>query len=253
MSAAVAGRIDVLAKKHSVRSPAEFRQMPSEYQELAAHLMLVHTEGEITGADDYVRLFYPLAPNAYEKQVCCERAAEEVNHFMLGARVLADLGVDTEYMLAQDMFERPLYPNDLVRDVRTWMERGVFSFLGEAVVLDHLLEFAESSYKPFADIFVERIIPDEHTHVAHGFRIIREACETPAGRHAAQEALDRFWPIVLDLFGRSDSKRSPEYVRWGLRLTTNSELRGRFITKTKPRLAALGLRSPDDRLGRKFL
>lgn len=156
------------------------------------------------------------------------------------------------HMVSQDMFERPLYPNDLVRDVRTWMERGIFSFLGEAVVLDHLMEFAEASYKPFADIFTERIIPDEHTHVAHGYRIIREACETPAGRLAAQEALDRFWPIVLDLFGRSDSKRSHEYQKWGLRLTSNAELRDRFIRKAKPRLAALGLRAPDDQLGRKF-
>lgn len=253
MSVVISRETAVLAKKHSVRSPIEFRQMPSEYQELAVHLMLVHTEGEITGADDYVRVFYPMAPSAYEKQVCCERAAEEVTHYILGAGVLQDLGVDTSFMLKQDMLERPLYPNDLVRDVRTWHERGIFSFLGEAVVLEHLMEFAESSYKPFADIFTERIIPDEHTHVAHGYRIIKDACETAAGRRAAQEALDRFWPIVLDLFGRSESHRSPGYVKWGLRLTTNSELRDRFIRKTKPRLVALGLRAPEDRLNRKFL
>jgi hypothetical protein len=33
------------------------RHMPKEYQDVVTHLMLVHTEGELTGADDYVQLF----------------------------------------------------------------------------------------------------------------------------------------------------------------------------------------------------
>ncbi|MDF3835384.1 phenylacetate-CoA oxygenase subunit PaaI [Cupriavidus basilensis] len=245
--------IKVRAARHSVQSAEAFHQMPNEYQALATHLMLVHTEGELTGADDYTRIFYPLAPTALEKFVCCERAAEEMNHYMLGAAVLQELGIDTSHMLGQDMMERPLYPNELVRGVETWMERGIFSFLGEAVVLDHLLEFAESSYQPFAKIFIDQIIKDEHIHVAHGYRIVKQACEAPAGRAAAQEALNRFWPIVLDLCGKTDSVRTPLYVEWGLRQTTNAELRDRFIRKTRPRLQSLGLAVPDDLVNRRYL
>jgi ring-1,2-phenylacetyl-CoA epoxidase subunit PaaA len=237
----------------SVKTPDEFLQMDAEYQALAKHLMLVHTEGEITGADDYTRIFYKLAPNAYEMQVCCERAAEEVHHYMLGAEVLQGIGVDTSFMLAQDMMERPYYPNELVRGVETWMERALFSFLGEAVVLDHLYEFAESSYAPFAEIFTKTIIKDELVHVAHGRRIVRHACYSPAGRELVQIALNRFWPIVLDLFGRSDSRRSKAYVEWGLRKTTNAELRDAFILKTKPLLRDLGLTVPDDLKSRQFV
>ena len=38
-------------------------------------------EGELSGADDYVHLLYPLAPNAEEKRICSERAIEELSHF----------------------------------------------------------------------------------------------------------------------------------------------------------------------------
>lgn len=237
---------------HSVKSPEEFLRMPEEYQELTKRLMLVHAEGELTGSDDYTQIFYHLAPNAYELRVCCERAAEEIDHYVLTADVLREVGVDCDYMLKQNMYERPLYPTDFVRDIRTWMERGMFSLLGETVVLYHMLEFKESSYKPFADIF-PRIISEENTHVAHGRRIIEEACKTKDGKAEAQEALNRFWPIALDLFGRSDSKRSPLYIKWGLRKTSNAELRARFSQKMRKMMQTLGLTCPDDELGRKFV
>ncbi|HAT32257.1 MAG TPA: phenylacetic acid degradation protein [Janthinobacterium sp.] len=222
--------------------------MPQQYQELATRLMLVHTEGELTGADDYTQVFYNLAPNAFEKFVCCERAAEEVQHYVLSAEVLGGIGIDTSNMLEQHFMARPHYANELVRGVKTWMERGLFSFIGEAVVLEHLLEFQHSSYQPFAEIFAKQIIKDEHVHVAHGYRIIKHACASDAGRAEVQVALDRLWPHLLALFGHAQSKRSQEYVKWGLRTTTNGELRQRFITKILPRLETLRLRVPEMRL-----
>ena len=234
-----------LLGKHAVKTPEDFRNMPEEYRELATRLMLVHTEGELTGADDYTQVFYNLAPNAFEKIICCERAAEEVQHYVLSAEVLDDIGVDTSHMLEQHFMERPHYANELVRGVKTWMERGLFSFIGEAVVLEHLLEFQHSSYQPFSDIFVKQIIKDEHVHVAHGYRIIKHACASEAGLAEVQVALDRLWPHLLALFGHAQSKRSQDYVKWGLRTTTNGELRQRFVTKITPRLESLRLRVPE--------
>jgi ring-1,2-phenylacetyl-CoA epoxidase subunit PaaA len=245
--------IKSLLEPNAVKTPEDFRNMPEEYRQLVTRLMLVHTEGELTGADDYTQIFYNLAPNAYEKFVCCERAAEEVNHYMLSAEVLNGIGVDTSHMLKQHFMERPYYPNELVRGIKTWMERGIFSFIGEAVVLEHLLEFQHSSYQPFSEIFVKQIIKDEHTHVAHGYRIVKEACFTQQGRAEVQTALNRLWPHLLDLFGRSDSKRSRLYVKWGLRQTTNDELRRRFMKKILPRLAAMNLVVPDQNVGRSFI
>jgi len=199
----------------------------------------------VTGADDYTQIFYNLAPNAYEKSVCCERAFEEVRHYELSSEVLHDIGVDTQNMLRQNFLERPYYANELVRGVRSWMERGIFSFLGEDVVLEHLLEFQDCSYQPFSDIFVKQIIKDERVHVAHGYRIIRDACRTPEGRAEAQTALNRLWPHVLGLFGQENSRRSQAYLKWGLRKTSNGELRQKFIQKIIPRLQLLQLSVPE--------
>jgi len=45
--------------------------MPDEYQQLAIQLLKVHTEGELTDADDYTQIFCNIAPNADEKLGCC--------------------------------------------------------------------------------------------------------------------------------------------------------------------------------------
>lgn len=236
----------------AVKDAAQFKEMPAEYQELVIHQLRGHTEGELAGADDYVHLFYPMAPNAYEKKVCCERAVEEMDHYIRGAKVLAEIGVNTEFMLDQNLQERAYYRTDAVRDIRTWSERGVFSWLAEAAVLEMIKEMGESSYRPLAEICVP-IIKDEHVHVAHGFRIVRESCRTDEGREKIQAALDRQWPIVLDMFGRSNGARSKLYLKWGLRKKGNEQARQDFIKQVTPKIEALGLKVPDELANRKFL
>jgi len=234
-----------------VESSEEFRAMPSEYRELVIRQLSKHTEGELSGADDYTQIFYPLAPNSHEKAVCCDRAREELEHFDLGAAVLLEIGVDLSYLLGTKLEDRKLYATEGVKKIDTWVERGLFSFIGEDAVMDHLLEMRQSSYKPLGDM-LQSVIQDEKVHIAHGFRIIREMCGTDAGRTKVQTSLVRMWPATLDLFGSSSSKTSTRYLAWGLRQRSNAEARQRFSQRVRQRLATLGLTAPDDERGRKY-
>lgn len=235
-----------------VEGPEQFERMPDEYKELAVHQMMAHTEGELSGADDYLELFYPMTDDPYEKKVCCERGGEEVDHFRKGAKVLADIGRDASFMMDVPLQERSLYATEAVKRIDNWAERGFFSMLGEAAVFDILKEMAESSYKPIADM-CPGVITEERVHVAHGLRIVRGLCQTKAGKQQAQGALLRWWPVALDVFGRSDSKRSRLYVKWRLRKYTNEQARTRFIEATVPKLQQLGLEVPDSSANRRFL
>jgi ring-1,2-phenylacetyl-CoA epoxidase subunit PaaA len=76
-----------------VRTPDDFLAMSDEYQEVARRQMLVHAEGEFSGADDYIHVFYALVPNAQEQQVRCESAAEEFNHY----KIVGDVAVAEEH------------------------------------------------------------------------------------------------------------------------------------------------------------
>ncbi len=233
-----------------VKSPEDFVRMPDEYKELVLHQMRQHVEGELIGASDYLEIFYPLAPDAYEKRVCCERAAEELDHYMRGATVLAEIGFDAQYMLDQSISGRKFYKTEGVEVVDTWLKRGLFSFIGEAVVLSIIEEMAESSYARIADM-TRQVLIDEHVHVAHGRRIV-ESIIRRNGASAIQSEFEFAWAMSLDLFGKSDSTRSERYVEWGLRKYTNREARERFIRKMSPELQMLGFEVPANSRLRKF-
>jgi ring-1,2-phenylacetyl-CoA epoxidase subunit PaaA len=235
-----------------VEGPEQFERMPEEYKELVVHQMMAHTEGELSGADDYLELFYPMTDDPYEKKVCCERGSEEVDHYRKGAKVLAGIGRDASFMMDIPLQERSLYATEAVKRIDNWPERGWFSMLAEAAVLEIIKEMGESSYKPIADM-CPGVIKDERVHVAHGVRIIRALCETPEGKQQAQTALRRWWPVALDVFGRSDSKRSRIYVKWRLRKYTNEEARSRYMEAMVPKLQQLGLDVPDPLANRQFL
>ena len=225
--------------------------MPDEYREILVHQLLAHTEGELSGGDAY-QLMAPHAPSAYERKVIYEAAAEEMKHYMIGAELLQQMGIDSSYMLAQTLDERSHYPAEFMRDPSNWAERGLTSMLAEGAALEHIYEMAESSYRPLAET-CPTVIREEKGHIAHGQRIVRGLCSTQEGRDQVQEQLRYKWPQVLDLFGSSDSRRSKMFMRWGLRTRTNGEARQRFVDATRPKLEQLGLDVPEDHAHRQFL
>jgi ring-1,2-phenylacetyl-CoA epoxidase subunit PaaA len=226
-----------------VRTADEFKRMPRDYQKILISQVMINTEGELSGGDDYTMMFLPMAPTAEERQVCAERAAEEYDHYKIGKRVLAEIGVDTTYMEAQSIEERRLFADMGLHTCTTWAERGIYSYIGEESALLMIQEFSGGSYKPWADA-VRTIILDEKIHIAHGARVCRNLAETSEGQEALQIGLDRLWPTFLGLFGSPGSERSKKAVRYGLRKTTNGEARDQWLQRVTPRITALGLTMP---------
>jgi ring-1,2-phenylacetyl-CoA epoxidase subunit PaaA len=234
-----------------VQDAQQLKSMPSEYQEILVHQLLAHTSGELSGGDTYIRVA-PFAPNAYELKILYQFAAEEINHYMIGAELLSDIGVDTEYMLKQQLSERDHYASDFVHEYANWYERGLTSLLAEWAALEHIYEMQKSSYLPLARSCAS-VARDEMGHVAHGFRVTKSQCETDEGRAAVQAILDRKWGQVLDLFGASNSRRSVLFLKWGLRQYSNEEARQRWATQARAKLEKIGLTPPPDHVNRKFL
>jgi ring-1,2-phenylacetyl-CoA epoxidase subunit PaaA len=237
--------VQILADEEVVvRTPEEFHRMPKAYQKALISQITINTEGELSGGDDYTMMFLPLAPNAEERQVCAERAAEEYDHYKIGKRVLAEIGIDTTPMETQTIAERRRFSDIRLHQCTTWAERGIYSYIGEESALLMIREFAQSSYKPWADA-VRTIILDEKIHIAHGARVCRNLAATDEGRDQLQAALDRLWPVFRDLFGTANSERSKRAVRFGLRKTTNEQALELWRQTVTQRAHALGLVVPE--------
>ena len=133
-----------------------------------------------------------------------------------------------------------------------WGDFAAFGFLIDKVGQYQLDEMVGSSFLPTDDV-LPTILREEKGHVAYGEQQLQQMMATPEGRMDAQRAIDKWYVVGLDMFGRSESARDERYIEWGLKKRTNGEMREDYIAEMDPKIAALGLRVPDKLEGRKYL
>lgn len=232
---------------------ADLDKLPEEYKDILCHQMLANGEGELSAGDTYVNSFYPIAPNADERYKCLEFGMEEVDHYRRFARLLEQLGVETSYMVKQEVAERRYFPAEsMTTRFESWEERAAFSFLCELEGHFQIKEMTTSTYQPLVTE-AQAILKEEAGHFAHGKKLMKAAAAEPAVKSRAQLALNRFYPMALDMFGKSDSRRGRQAVHWGLRQHDNGELRELYQIEIQKHIESLGYDIPEyDKSVRRF-
>ena len=227
--------------------------MPPEYRDAVIKILTIQARIESEYPLFPERSLLPamkLAPTPEDWVRYASYWAQEVQHATYWVKMLDDLGikVDDAFMSTP----KPIYIFDM-RDVgQTWVEWAYFSFFADRQGAYMAWEWLDSSYAPFARI-AERAVREEEGHAQMGYEMIKDVCATAAGRRLAQEKLLEWYPAGLDMYGRSDSQRQYDYIRWGLRRRTNEEMREAFRAEIDPILVSCGLTPPDPRANRRYL
>lgn len=225
--------------------------MPAEFRELLVKLLLeAHLENN--GNPEYRKILANIAnaglrfaPHGRAMAIEAEIVKQEVNHGRIVAELIAGLGANPNQVrqIKQYAFHIPL---------ADWVDLAWFHALIDRVGLYVGIEMTGAPYEPLARAAPE-LEGDEEFHTRAGFLHLKEICATPEGKAAAQERLEKWWPAALDMFGRSDSKNSPLYVKWGIKMHENEALRQKYIAEAIPEIEKLGLQVPDPLANRRFL
>ena len=227
--------------------------MPADYREAVLRILQVQARIETEYPMFPERSLLPamrLAPSPDDWVRYASYWAQEVQHATYWIKMLADLGVAVdEQFMSQP---KPIYIFDMRDTAPTWVEWAYFSFFADRQGAYMAWEWIDSSYGPFARV-AERAWREEEGHAQMGVEILKDVCATPAGRALAQEKLASWYPAGLDMFGRADSPRQYDYIRWGLRRRTNEEMREAFRQEIDPVLRAVGLRPPDPLANRRYV
>lgn len=224
-------------------------ELPEEYRELL--IKLIYNHAEILDSKPYAamiesqwQLAQKQAPTQLDLMMMARFHYEELNHGFIFSKILRDLGVDFEnFELRQYLFEY---------DRQDWLDLSIHHFLASKVGVMQIAEWNDMSYAPVANV-VPRVFREERGHAGMGYRHLREICATDEGKAEANERMKVWWPMTLDMFGRSESTRNKRYRAWGLKKHTNAQLREAFIEDTVPQIEALGLDVPDHLENRRFL
>jgi 1,2-phenylacetyl-CoA epoxidase catalytic subunit len=94
---------------------------------------------------------------------------------------------------------------------------------------------------------------EEVGHVGFGTSRLAKLASDPETQADAQQAVYRWYPKALDMFGRAGSRRAERYIAWGLKHRLNEEARSDYIREVKPLLEGMGLVVPDEAFGRQHM
>ena len=232
--------------------PRQFKEgdtLPEEYRELL--IKLIYNHAEILDSKPYRDMIDSQwevakreAPTLKDLAMMARFNYEEFNHGFIFSNILRGLGGKFEkFELRQYLFEFPK---------QTWMDLAVHHFLASKVGVMQIAEWADSSYEPIAQV-VPRVFREERGHAGMGYAHLQDMVASPEGRAQAQDKINIWWPMALDMFGNSVSSRNERYRAWGLKKHTNAQLREAFIANTVPMVEALGLHVPDHLANRRYL
>lgn len=231
--------------------PKDVTKMPKEYQELLTRLLAIQADCEIGGPHIYVDHWVLRAPTVDDQWRVAKIAAEEIDHCRKFLRLLQLIDIDRSDILTRPRSKREV--DAFKEDMPEWADFAAFGMLIDKVGQYQLDEMATSSYLPI-DNYLETILREEKGHISYGQQKLEQLIASgPEGTASAQRAVDRWYIVGLDMFGRSGSTRTERYIEWGLKQRTNEEARRQYSAEVEPQIAALGLTVPDRLTGRKYL
>ncbi len=226
--------------------------MPDEYRKLVIKQIHMHGISEVMGAYPE-KEWVPKAPNLRRKLGLIAKVQDEIGHGQLLLRVAEDLarpfGKMREEMITDVFTGKVKFHNVFHMEAPTWADAGIIGFLVDGGAIITQASLLDSSYAPYARV-LQRICAEESFHMQHGESIVLALAEgTPLQREMLQEAINRWWPSMMFFFGPTEmSGAATRMMEYRIRTKTNEELRQKFIARYVPRVWALGMTIPDDKL-----
>lgn len=128
----------------------------------------------------------------------------------------------------------------LDRPLASWSEFAAANLIVDGA-LSVLIEAAvESRFEPLRQR-ARKMAQEEEPHRVHGEGWARRLGRDPAAREAFARAAARAWPEALAWFGPSDDPVVAPLAAAGILSAGPEELRGRFVARVRPALAAAEL------------
>lgn len=228
-------------------------ELPDEFRTLITQIVTVQVdlESELVFDSAFFRNYMLAASDPKGRMRMAKFYAEEVSHGYTFWKIAKGLGMEFSARYFKEAKRKRQEAFNYAAAVEDWTELAVVNTLTDRMGVFVFYDMAECAYRPWAEVSA-RIARDEAGHCALGFANLRE--EVRQGkRDKAQAYLDKWYPLSLDMFGRTESSRQWRYVAWGIKKSPNEGLRQAWKAEVDPLLETLGLDVPDYYYNRKFL
>ena len=223
--------------------------MPDAYRKTLLRQISQHAHSEIVG-------MYPegnwisRAPSLKRKAILIAKVQDEGGHGLYLYSAAETLGQSRDQMMAALNSGKAKYSSIFNYPTLTWADVGAIGWLVDGAAIMNQIPLCRCSYGPYARAMI-RVCKEESFHQRQGFDIMLSLCRgTEKQKAMAQDAMNRWWWPVLQMFGPpdKDSVHSGQSAAWKIKRVSNDDLRQKFIDATVPQAELLGLSIPDAEL-----
>lgn len=223
--------------------------MPEGYRKTLLRQIGQHAHSEIIGQLPEGN-WIGRAPTLERKAILLAKVQDEAGHGLYLYSAAESLGKSRDEMSEELITGKAKYSTIFNYPTLNWADIGAVGWLVDGAAIMNQVALQRTSYGPYARAMV-RICKEESFHQRQGFTIMMKmAFGSPEQREMAQDALNRFWFPALMMFGPSDSEsvHSAQSMAWKIKISSNDELRQKFVDQCVPQAGYLGLSIPDDRI-----
>ncbi|WP_407527855.1 1,2-phenylacetyl-CoA epoxidase subunit PaaA [Methylobacterium oryzisoli] len=223
--------------------------MPEGYRKTLIRQIGQHAHSEIVGQLPEGN-WITRAPTLERKAILLAKVQDEAGHGLYLYCAAETLGVSRDELMELLHAGKMKYSSIFNYPTLTWADMGAVGWLVDGAAIMNQVPLQRTSYGPYSRAMI-RICKEESFHQRQGYDIMMKMARgTPAQKHMAQDALNRFWYPALMMFGPSDkdSVHSAQSMAWRIKMNTNDELRQKFVDQTVPQAEHLGLTVPDEGL-----
>jgi ring-1,2-phenylacetyl-CoA epoxidase subunit PaaA len=244
---------EIAAIAARVRAGEKFepsREIPEAYAREAARMMEFHMASELVGPVHEYR-WVPRAPSLEAKLVLAAKVQDEVGHALALIRVCEDLTGKSRREYMEEILEGPpRFMNIFHYPWDDWADPVVAAWLADGAEIKRQTTLLRSSYGPYARAMKKIVKEEGFHHQAGRYLMQRMVVAGGAPKRRAQEAVERWWPRIMSMFGPrgSASRHGEVMLAFQLKLSDNEELRQSYLSTFVPKIIQMGLEVPDDRV-----
>jgi 1,2-phenylacetyl-CoA epoxidase catalytic subunit len=214
------------------------------YRKMVLTLMDKQASREIATAEVFGQCVL-FAPGIEDKIRITRFQAEELKHFQMIARLMRDLGVDTEAYVRDRQKAGARFTGDEADiQVRDWIDATLFNFMIDRAATFQLTEYTRGSYLPLAEANV-LILKEEEGHKSFGEQCLEEMCRDPQTRAEIQRRFVKWFVASMRIFGRAGTPGNKYCLEVGLKTRDSGDVAAAYLDSVRPVMAACGLRFPE--------
>ena len=223
--------------------------MPEGYRKTLIRQIGQHAHSEIVGQLPEGN-WITRAPTLERKAILLAKVQDEAGHGLYLYCAAETLGVSRDEMTEMLLEGRMKYSSIFNYPTVTWADIGAIGWLVDGAAILNQVPLQRTSYGPYSRAMI-RICKEESFHMRQGFDIMMKMANgSKEQKRMAQDALNRYWYPSLMMFGPSDkdSVHSSQSMAWKIKISSNDELRQKFVDQTVPQADYLDLEIPDPEL-----